>query len=183
MNQERTIKYQYLIGQQVPPPRIAAGDHKGPCSSPQLNACVSVRCKVVIKKRVLVKKRKTLKKKTTTVLGAQRRGNVTLVVAAGAVAAPQRKPPVDKKAVLKSKIQDILRGRSRFVIRKTPPTGSNEGSSGGGGGGAGGGGGGASTRGKEEVELSTPDGAAKAREESNFKRLFSSCKNKIVPNV
>ncbi|XP_052381786.1 protein qua-1-like isoform X2 [Oncorhynchus keta] len=28
--------------------------------------------------------------------------------------------PVDKKAALKSKIQDILSGRSRFVIRKTP---------------------------------------------------------------
>ncbi|KAK0143013.1 Coiled-coil domain-containing protein 80 [Merluccius polli] len=128
-----------------------------------------LRCKV-IKKRVLVKKRKTLKKKKP-VLGAQRRGNVTLVVAAAAAAAPQRKLPVDKKAVLKSKIQDILRGRSRFVIRKTPPTGGGGGGGGAGGGGGGGGGGGASTtRGKEEVELSTPDGAAKAREESNFKR-------------
>lgn len=61
------------------------------------------------------------KKKKKTVLSPQRRGNVTSVVAL------QRKPPVDKKAALKSKIQDILSGRSRFVIRKEPAVGSTRG--------------------------------------------------------
>lgn len=52
------------------------------------------------------------------VLSSQRQGNVT------SVAALPRKPLLDKKAVLKSKIQDILRGRQRFVIRKEPAAGS-----------------------------------------------------------
>lgn len=60
-------------------------------------------------------KRKKIKRKL--VLSAQRQGNLTSVVAA------QRKPVLDKKAALKSKIQDILRGRSRFVIRKVPSAG------------------------------------------------------------
>lgn len=63
-------------------------------------------------------KRKKMKK---MVLSPQRRGNMTSVVAL------QRKPPVDKKAALKSKIQDILSGRSRFVIRKQPAVGSTRG--------------------------------------------------------
>lgn len=71
-------------------------------------------------------KRKRMKKKV--VLSPQRRGNVTSVVTL------QRRPPLDKKAALRSKIQDILSGRSRFVIRKAPAVGSTKGkdSSGGG---------------------------------------------------
>lgn len=57
----------------------------------------------------------------TIVLSPHRRGNATSVVAL------QRKPPLDKKAALKSKIQDILSGRSRFVIRKVPAVGSTRG--------------------------------------------------------
>ncbi|XP_029940132.1 coiled-coil domain-containing protein 80 [Salarias fasciatus] len=72
----------------------------------------NMRCKST-KKKVVVKR---MKKKM--VLSPQRRGNVTSVMAM------QRKPPLDKKAALKSKIQDILNGRSRFVIRKTPSAGS-----------------------------------------------------------
>lgn len=59
--------------------------------------------------------------KKKMVLSPQRRGNVTSVVAS------QRKSPLDKKAALKSKIQDILSGRSRFVIRKAPAVGSTRG--------------------------------------------------------
>lgn len=60
--------------------------------------------------------RKKMKRKM--VLSPQRRGNMTSVVSL------KRKPLQDKKAVLKSKIQDILSGRSRFVIRKIPAVGS-----------------------------------------------------------
>lgn len=55
------------------------------------------------------------------VLSPHRRGNSTSVVTL------PRKLPVDKKAVLRSKIQDILRGRSRFVIRKVPEAASSRG--------------------------------------------------------
>ncbi|KAJ4926018.1 hypothetical protein JOQ06_008203 [Pogonophryne albipinna] len=65
----------------------------------------NLRCKTTKKKLVMKRKKKKL-------LSPQRRGNVTSVVAL------QRKPPMDKKAALKSKIQEILSGRSRFVIRK-----------------------------------------------------------------
>lgn len=74
------------------------------------------RC-TVPKKKVVVK-RKKLKRKM--VLSPQRQGNVTSVVAL------PRKPPRDKKAVLKSKIQDILNGLSRFVIRKPSSAGSSK---------------------------------------------------------
>lgn len=82
------------------------------------------RCKTTKKKVVVT--RKKMKKKM--VLSPQRRGNVTSVMAL------QRKNPLHKKAALKSKIQDILSGRSRFVIRKVPAVGSTRGkdSSGGG---------------------------------------------------
>ncbi|CAI5666734.1 unnamed protein product [Oreochromis niloticus] len=63
-----------------------------------------LRCKTTKKK--IVKKRKKM------TLSPQRRGNVTSVVAL------QRRQALDKKAALRSKIQDILSGRSRFVIRK-----------------------------------------------------------------
>ncbi|TDH01992.1 hypothetical protein EPR50_G00168330 [Perca flavescens] len=77
----------------------------------------NLRCKTTKKKVVM--KRKKMKKKM--VLSPQRQGNMTLVVAL------QRKPPLDKKAVLKSKIQDILSGRSRFVIRTVAAVGSTKG--------------------------------------------------------
>lgn len=64
------------------------------------------RCKVTKKKVV---KKKKIKKKM--VLSSHRQGNVTSV---------EGKSPVNKKDVLKTKIQDILSGRSRFVIRKVP---------------------------------------------------------------
>lgn len=67
------------------------------------------RCKTVKKK--VVKKRKKIKK--TMVLSPQRRANITSVV-------PLQRKPLDKKAALKNKVQDILNGRSRFVIRKVP---------------------------------------------------------------
>nr|XP_046230909.1 coiled-coil domain-containing protein 80 [Scatophagus argus] len=77
----------------------------------------NMRCKTT-KKKVMVTRKKVKKK---MVLSPQRLGNMTSVVAV------QRKPPLDKKAALKSKIQDILNGRSRFVIRKVPAKGSTRG--------------------------------------------------------
>ncbi|KAL7376339.1 hypothetical protein ABVT39_005991 [Epinephelus coioides] len=77
----------------------------------------SLRCRTS-KKKVVMKRKMTKKK---IVLSPQRRGNVTSIMAI------QRKPPLDKKAALKSKIQDILSGRSRFVIRKAPTVGSTKG--------------------------------------------------------
>ncbi|XP_060917543.1 coiled-coil domain-containing protein 80 [Labrus mixtus] len=103
----------------------------------------NLRCKTAKKKVVSRKKMKKM------VLSPQRRGNVTSVVPL------QRKPPLDKKAALKSKIQDILSGRSRFVIRKVPAVGSTRGkvtSSGG-----------ATSKGQEKV-LSPPS-VSKSREE------------------
>lgn len=67
------------------------------------------KCKV-IKKRLVVKKPATVKRRF---FSPQRLGSVTTV------GTNQRKP-VDKKEALRSKVQDILSGRSRFVIRKTP---------------------------------------------------------------
>ncbi|XP_029921695.1 coiled-coil domain-containing protein 80 [Myripristis murdjan] len=75
-----------------------------------------LRCNVT-KKRVV--KKKKMKKKM--VLSSQRLGNVTSVVAL------RRKPAVNKKNALRNKIQDILNGRSRFVIRKVPAVGSTMG--------------------------------------------------------
>lgn len=51
-----------------------------------------------------------------------RRGNSTSVVTL------PRKLLVDKKSVLRSKIQDILSGRRRFVIRKAPEAAPSRGS-------------------------------------------------------
>lgn len=67
------------------------------------------RCKTA-KKKVVVKRKKKI------VLSSQRQGNVTSVPIEG-------KAPLDKKAALKSKVQDILSGRLRFVIRKVPTRG------------------------------------------------------------
>nr|XP_015796375.2 coiled-coil domain-containing protein 80 [Nothobranchius furzeri] len=67
----------------------------------------TLRCKTA-KKKVVVKRKKVMKKMMPN---SQMEGNVTSVPVL-------QKKPLDKKAVLKSKIQDILSGRSRFVIRK-----------------------------------------------------------------
>ncbi|XP_010735397.3 coiled-coil domain-containing protein 80 [Larimichthys crocea] len=77
----------------------------------------NMRCKT-IKKKVVVT-RKKMRKKTGP--SPQTQGNVTSIVAS------QRQPLLDKKAALKSKIQDILSGRRRFVIRKEPAVGSTRG--------------------------------------------------------
>ncbi|KAG7223932.1 hypothetical protein INR49_015188, partial [Caranx melampygus] len=73
---------------------------------------------LVVKKNLWVSERFPIRKKMkkAMVLSPQRRANVTSVVAL------QRKP-LDKKAALKNKVQDILSGRSRFVIRKVPAVG------------------------------------------------------------
>ncbi|KAK2819062.1 hypothetical protein Q5P01_024623 [Channa striata] len=62
-------------------------------------------------KRKVVMKRKMIKKKR--VLSPQRQGNLTSVETL-------RRPSLNKKSALKNKVQEILSGRSRFVIRKEP---------------------------------------------------------------
>lgn len=62
----------------------------------------------------MLKKKKMTKK---MVLSPQSQGNVT------SMEALPKKNPLDKKVALKTKIQDILSGRSRFVIRKVPVVG------------------------------------------------------------
>ncbi|XP_038139594.1 coiled-coil domain-containing protein 80 [Cyprinodon tularosa] len=69
----------------------------------------NLRCKTK-KKKVVVKRKKLIKKNK---LSPQRAGNVTSVVIS-------QRQHLDKKAILMSKIQDILNGKSRFVIRKKP---------------------------------------------------------------
>ncbi|KAM9841684.1 coiled-coil domain-containing protein 80 [Aulostomus maculatus] len=76
-----------------------------------------MRCKTT-KKKVMVRRKKMQRK---MVPSPQRQGNVTSVMAM------QRRAPLDKKAVLKSQIQNILSGRLRFVIRKTPAEGPSRG--------------------------------------------------------
>ncbi|XP_076139274.1 coiled-coil domain-containing protein 80 [Alosa pseudoharengus] len=67
------------------------------------------KCKI-IKKRLVAKKPTAVRRR---VFSPQRQGNVATVNA------NQRKP-VDKKVALRSKIQDILNGHSRYVIRQAP---------------------------------------------------------------
>ncbi|KAJ0015395.1 hypothetical protein NQD34_009015 [Periophthalmus magnuspinnatus] len=95
----------FEIIDQFPKRKLEKMTRKGP----------NMRCKITKKKVV---KRKKIK--TKNVLSSQRRGNVTSVVA------PQRKTVLDKKEALKSKIRDILNGRSRFVIRKGSSPGSTQ---------------------------------------------------------
>lgn len=52
--------------------------------------------------------------KKRRVFSLQKRGNLTSVF-------KTQREPLDKKAALKTKVQDILNGRSRFVIRKGTP--------------------------------------------------------------
>lgn len=66
-----------------------------------------IKCKIT-KKRV-VKKQGSTKRR---IFSPQKRSNGTFVF-------PALKKPQDKKETLRNKVQDILSGRSRFVIRKT----------------------------------------------------------------
>ncbi|TNM91887.1 hypothetical protein fugu_018899 [Takifugu bimaculatus] len=66
------------------------------------------------KKKVVL--RRTMKRRV--VPSPRRTGNTTS-------AGPQTQSAPDKKAALKRRIQDILNGRSRFVIRKVPAAGSS----------------------------------------------------------
>lgn len=63
-----------------------------------------VKCKIT-KKRLVIKKQGSSKRRT---FSPQRQMNTTSI-----------KIRLDKKATLRNKVQDILSGRSRFVIRKT----------------------------------------------------------------
>ncbi|XP_049595002.1 coiled-coil domain-containing protein 80 [Syngnathus scovelli] len=74
------------------------------------------------KKKVMVKRKKMKKR---IILSPHKQSNRTSVVTL------QRKPPMDKKAALKSQIQDILNGKSRFIIWKEPAGGRKEPSAGG----------------------------------------------------
>lgn len=73
------------------------------------------RCKIT-KKRLVVKQNGGKKRR---IFSSQKQGNVTAIL-------NSQRQNVDKKAAIRSKVQDILSGRSRFVIRKTPasPAGS-----------------------------------------------------------
>lgn len=66
------------------------------------------------KKKVLVTRKRQRKK--IVIPSPHTRGNFSSVLAL------QRKPALDKKTAVKSRIQEILSGRSRFVIRKVVPT-------------------------------------------------------------
>ncbi|KAK2872604.1 hypothetical protein Q8A67_022501 [Cirrhinus molitorella] len=84
-----------------------------------------VKCKIT-KKRLVVKKQGSSKNRT---FSSQRNANTTSIFLT------QKIRLNDKKATLRNKVQDILSGRSRFVIRKTtgkpsPKAGSKSGSSG-----------------------------------------------------
>ncbi|XP_028318658.1 coiled-coil domain-containing protein 80 [Gouania willdenowi] len=72
------------------------------------------RCKTTKKKLVVKRKKKTMP-------SPHRRGNTTSVVPS------QRNPALYKKAALKNRIQDILNGKARFVIRKVAPKGPERG--------------------------------------------------------
>lgn len=70
------------------------------------------RCSTAKKKVVVMRKRP---RKKIVVQSPHTRGNASSVLAL------QRKPALDKKTAVKSRIQEILSGRSRFVIRKVAP--------------------------------------------------------------
>ncbi len=85
-----------------------------------------VKCKIT-KKRLVMKKQGSGKRRT---FSPQRHSNTTSIF-------QTQKTHLDKKATLRNKVQDILSGRSRFVIRKTTgssgngrPSGSKSASSG-----------------------------------------------------
>ncbi|MCI4386687.1 hypothetical protein PGIGA_G00065360 [Pangasianodon gigas] len=66
------------------------------------------RCKIT-KKRLVLKQNGGKKRR---IFSPQTQGNVTSIF-------PSQQQTLDKKAAIRSKVQDILSGRSRFVIRKT----------------------------------------------------------------
>ncbi|KAK1788352.1 hypothetical protein P4O66_016797 [Electrophorus voltai] len=67
------------------------------------------KCKIT-KKRLVVKQSGANKKK---IFSALKQGNVTSIF-------PPIQTALDKKAAIKSQVRDILDGRSRFIIHKTP---------------------------------------------------------------
>lgn len=71
------------------------------------------RCSPTKKKVVVMRKRQ---RKKIVMPSPHTRDNSSSVLAL------QRKPALDKKTAVKSRIQEILRGGSRFVIRKVVPT-------------------------------------------------------------
>ncbi|XP_051960774.1 coiled-coil domain-containing protein 80-like [Xyrauchen texanus] len=73
-----------------------------------------IKCKIT-KKRLVMKKQGSTKQRT---FSPQRQPNSTSIF-------PIQKKPLDKKATLRNKVQDILSGRSRFIIHKTPGSASN----------------------------------------------------------
>lgn len=78
------------------------------------------RCKIT-KKRLVVKQNGGKKRR---IFSPQKQGNVTSIF-------PSQRQTLDKKAAIRSKVQDILSGRYRFVIHRgkaisTPKTGVNE---------------------------------------------------------
>uniref|UniRef100_A0AAY4BZP1 DUF4174 domain-containing protein n=1 Tax=Denticeps clupeoides TaxID=299321 RepID=A0AAY4BZP1_9TELE len=68
------------------------------------------KCKIT-KKILVAKKPGAVRKKT---FSSQRQGNVTSLAA-------NLQKPLDKRATLRKRVQDILSGRFRFVIHKPPP--------------------------------------------------------------
>lgn len=77
------------------------------------NHVFNFRCSPAKKKVVVMRKRQ---RKKIMMPSPHARGNSSSVLAL------QRKPALDKKTAVKSRIQEILTGRSRFVIRKVVPT-------------------------------------------------------------
>uniref|UniRef100_A0A9J8D622 Coiled-coil domain containing 80 like 2 n=1 Tax=Cyprinus carpio carpio TaxID=630221 RepID=A0A9J8D622_CYPCA len=73
-----------------------------------------VKCKIT-KKRLVVKKQGSGKRRT---FSPQKHANTTSIFLT-------QKTRLDKKATLRNKVQDILNGRSRFVIRKTTGSSGN----------------------------------------------------------
>ncbi|KAK3555413.1 hypothetical protein QTP86_015701, partial [Hemibagrus guttatus] len=73
------------------------------------------RCKIT-KKRLVVKQNGGKKRR---IFSSQKQGDITSIL-------NSQRQNLDKKAAIRSKVQDILSGRARFVIRKTPasPAGS-----------------------------------------------------------
>lgn len=77
------------------------------------NHVFNFRCSPTKKKVVAIRKRQ---RKKIVMPSPHMRGNSSTVLAL------QQKPALDKKTAVKSRIQEILSGRSRFVIRKVVPT-------------------------------------------------------------
>lgn len=85
-----------------------------PLARQPLNCCVTLSCSA--KKKVVL--RRTMKRRV--VPSPHGAANTTS-------SGPRTQPAPDRKAALKRRIQDILNGRSRFVIRKDPAGSSGSG--------------------------------------------------------